>query len=202
MKTKEEFFKFLRKECRKHGVELSLRKVGYVRLSGFKCGGYFDSDTLPKPKLVVAMNKELSISTLVHEYCHMTQWLDKIPLWGLASKSNYVIGEWLKGTDYSDIANHIAISRDLELDNEIRASKMIEDYDFGVSRSQYIKTANAYIVFYNYLLLSRKWSEPANSPYCNKNIVAAMSDEFDMNYQSMDKEIYDIFKSENIGYLK
>jgi hypothetical protein len=198
MKTKEEFFKFLRKECKTHGVELSLRKTGYVKLSGFKCGGYFDCDSTPKPKLVCAMNKSSSISTLVHEYCHMTQWLDKIPLWGMAGISNYIMGEWLNGVEYSDIANHIAIVRNLELDNEIRASEMIEDYDLGVTKSEYIKTANAYIVYYNYLLISRKWSKPQNSPYCNKKIVAAMSDKFDMNYQSLDRDLYDLFKSENI----
>ena len=194
----ENFIRYVESECKKHGVKVKEYKRRYIKLTdNVKCAGFFDDNTKP-PTLAYAKGREDYLELLVHEYCHMTQWLDKIPLWGIASKSNYIIGEWLNGTEYSDIANHIAIARNLELDNEIRASEMIEDYDLGVTKSEYIKTANAYIVYYNYLLISRKWSEPKNSPYGNKKIVAAMSDKFDMNYESLDRDLYDLFKSENI----
>jgi hypothetical protein len=46
--------------------------------------------------------------------------------------------------------------------------------------------------------ISRKWSNPDNAPYRNKNIVEAMSDKFDMDYENLSEELIELFKKEKI----
>jgi hypothetical protein len=62
----------------------------------------------------------------------------------------------------------------------------------------YIRKSNAYVLFYNYMKISRKWSNPDNAPYRNKNIIEAMSDKFDMDYENLSEELIELFKKEKI----
>ena len=191
-----QFLNHVRKECRNNGVELDLQDAKYLELSdSIKCGGYFDSDIL---KLACAMKHEEAKTLLVHEYCHMTQWLDKIPLWEQAAESLNLVDGWLEGREVEEIGKHIRVSKDLELDNEKRAVEIMKEWDLGIDIEAYIKKSNAYVLFYLYLEKSRKWSVPENSPYTNKRILEAMSTKFDMNYDVLDPEIEKIFREENI----
>lgn len=194
-KSYEEFLKMVKLECKKHSIKLDLRKGKFVRLSGFRCGGYFDEDNRT---LVAAMGHQDSKALLAHEYCHLTQWVEQTPLWLEAPESLGKIEKWLSGEDVDNIEKHIAISRSLELDNEIRTSKIIEEYDLGIDIDLYIKKCNAYILFYNWLLESRHWSKPGNSPYVNPRVLEAMSTKFDMNYETLDPEIAKVYREQNI----
>ncbi len=194
-KTYEEFLKMVKTECKKHKVKLDLRRGKYLRLNGFRCGGFFDSDV---PVLAAAMGHRDSKILLAHEYCHMTQWLDNFYLWEKSPDSMEKIEAWLNGAEVEDIAEQIKISRDLELDNEMRTTKLVEEYDLGIEVGEYIKKCNAYVLFYNWLLESRRWSKPGNSPYVNPKVLEVMSDKFDMNYDSLSPEIAKVFREQNI----
>ena len=63
---------------------------------------------------------------------------------------------------------------------------------------KYTKAANAYLQFYNWMLQTRKWSKPTNTPYTNKRIVAAMPDSFRMDYTKLPKRLEKLYKEENI----
>jgi hypothetical protein len=194
-KSYEEFIQMVKSECKKYGVKLDLRKGKYIRLMGFRCGGCFE-DT--PPTLTVAMGHKESKALFAHEYCHLTQWADGIQLWSQCAESLSILEGWLKGEEVNDIEKHIAICRSLELDNEMRTSKIIEEYDLDIDLDLYIKKSNAYVLFYNWLLESRRWSKPGNSPYVNPRVLEVMSNKFDMNYETLDPEISRIFKQENI----
>ena len=194
-KPYKEFLKLVRSECKKHGVKLLLRKGKSIQVGGFKCGGCFFETPLT---LIVAMGHPDSKSILAHEYCHMTQWLDGEVAYIKGCISIPYMEEWLNGKSIININKHIAAVRDLELDNEIRTSKFIKKYDLGVSYTDYIRKSNAYIHFYNWLMESRSWSKPGNSPYRNKAVINAMSDKFDMNYKKLKPEIRKIYLSEKI----
>jgi hypothetical protein len=198
MKPYKELESYVRKECKKHNVKFykGPGKFVYLPDSNIKCGGYFNSE--PNPVLAFASNNKESNTLLAHEYCHMTQWLDNIPLWDVAGHSCYILDLWMEGTDVPNIQYHLSVCRDLELDNEIRTAKLFDEYDFGQSKEEYIKKCNAYIIFYNYLLYSRKWSKPGNAAYSNPNILAEMSTKFDMDYSKIDKKMIELFKNENI----
>ena len=62
----------------------------------------------------------------------------------------------------------------------------------------YVKKANAYIQFYNYIGTTRKWSNPKNAPYANVKIIEAMPDKFRMRYSEMSKRLVKLYAEQNI----
>jgi hypothetical protein len=108
------------------------------------------------------------------------------------------VWDWLDGKNCRSIEKHIAVARDLELDNEKRAVKIIKKFELKVDLVHYVKKANAYVQFYNWMLITRKWSKPKNSPYKNKNLVNAMSNKFNMKYDYLTPKLEKIFRTENI----
>jgi hypothetical protein len=202
-KKQKAFLEFVKSECKKYGVVCDLRPVSYLKLDGgIKCSGYFDDDDNKSPKLVVATKKKDWLEILVHEYCHMTQWMDQkngtYLNWNSALKSIVVVTDWLTGKNVRNIKYHLGAVRDLELDNEKRSVKMIKKWDLGIDLDMYIKKANAYILFYNHILTTRRWSNPKNSPYSNKRLISAMSSSFRMNYKTNSKKVQKIFTEEYI----
>jgi len=190
------FIEFVKHQCFEYGVKCRLKNVKYLKLSGnIKCSGYFDSEL---PELVVAINRKDWIEILVHEYCHLTQWVEKIPLWDKSATSLAKVDDWLGGQEVRGISRHLGIARDLELDNEKRAVALIQEWGLKVDVEHYIRKANAYVQFYNYMGISRRWSKPGNSPYSNENIINEMPDKFNMNYKKMSKKVENVFKRENI----
>ena len=106
--------------------------------------------------------------------------------------------DWLAGKRKKNIKQHIDKSRDLELDNEKRSVKLIKQWNLPIDIKDYIKRANAYVQFYNWMYYSRKWSKPGNSPYRNQAIYDAMPDTFRMNYKQMAKKYQKLFEEQNI----
>lgn len=195
-KKGKDFIKYVKQECKKYGVKCDLRKTKYVRISGnITCSGYFDEDG---PALVCSMNRSDSLEILAHEFGHLTQWVEQIDLWKKCMKSMPLLDEWLAGEDVPNIKKHLAASRDLELDNEKRAVKIIKKFDLDINIDNYIKKANAYVFFYTRLLATRKWATPKNSPYSNKRVIDAMPKYFRKDYSSIPKRIEKIFIEENI----
>jgi hypothetical protein len=193
----DEFIKYVKQECKTHNIKCILKNTKTVKLTNDnnRCSGYFDEESL-----AVAMNHPDALQILVHEYCHLTQWVEQCDVWiaSVKNKSHDKLYRWLAGEDIKDIKNAISICRDLELDNEKRATKIIKRFDLPIDISLYIKKANAYVQFYNYLLISRKWCNPKNTPYKNDSLVELMSSKFDMNYNKLTKKLLKAFTEENI----
>jgi hypothetical protein len=202
MKNNTKFIKFVKDECEKHSIKCVLEKTKFISCSDeIKCGGYFDEG---KRELVVAMGRLDSIELFVHEYSHMTQYLEGLELWNkcMDLESHDKMDRWLAGEYFDDIDYHIDNCRDLELDNEKRAVKLIKKFNLEIDIDKYIKKSNAYIQFYNYMKLSRKWSVPKNSPYRNKRIIDNCPAKFSMDYSKISKKLENIFREENIGFPK
>ena len=188
------FIAFVKAECRKEGVKCDLRNTKYVKLSdSMNASGYFDESI---PTLVCSMGRSDSIEILAHEYCHLTQWREQIPLWKSVNTGMSAIDDWLGGKNVKNIEKHLANSRDLELDNEKRAVKLIKEFDLPINIESYTRKANSYVHFYNYMLISRRWCSIKNSPYSNKRLIEAMSPKFNMNYKKLSKKIEKIFIEE------
>jgi hypothetical protein len=86
----------------------------------------------------------------------------------------------------------------LELDNEKRSVALIKKWEFDIDVDEYTRKANAYVLFYNYLYHTRRWSDPKNSPYTNQNIIGKMSNKFNMRYNEMSKKYLELFQKENV----
>lgn len=190
------FMDHVKKECLNHGVNLDLRDSKYIELSdSIKCGGYFEENP---PTLALAAGHPEAKTLFLHEYGHMTQWLEKAPVWEGLGDSLEVLESWLSGEDAEDIETHVHRAKDLELDNEKRVVAMIKKWDLDIDSEEYTRKSNAYVLFYLYLLKSRKWSEPGNSPYTNQRVIESMSPRFDMDYENLDPKIEEIFREEGI----
>lgn len=193
-KQTERFIKHVKDECRNEGVKCDLRNTTYVKLSSvIRASGYFDETV---PTLVCSMKRPDSLEILAHEYSHLTQWRERIDLWKAVEVSMPKLDEWLEGKDIPSIERHIAACRDLELDNEKRAVKIIKEFELPIDINHYVKKANAYVMFYNYMMVSRRWCTPKNSPYKNKTIIEAMPNKFNMKYSSIPTRLHKLFESE------
>ena len=190
------FVKYVRKQCKLYGIKCDLRNVKYLKLSGnIQCSGYFDETDMV---LAVAMNRADWIEILAHEYCHLTQWVEGCKEWKTGTIGIDKVDQWLSGKAIRNIKKWLAYSRDLELDNEKRTVALIQKWGLNVDVGFYIKKANAYIQFYNYMYHSRKWSNPGNAPYSNKVVVETMPDTFRMRYSQMSKRLLKLYKEQNI----
>ena len=185
--TKNEFVNFVKLECKKHNVKCVLKNTSYLKIDGVTCSGLF----YPEGKLVVAMKNPLAYEVLLHEYCHMTQWLEQTDEWKNHQKINpEKISDWLNGKPCRNIKKYIGWIIDVELDNEKRAVKMVKkiNLDF-IDINSYIKKANAYIQFYNWVLKNRKWSKPNKPIYKSKDVLSLVSSKFNMDYSKISDKL-------------
>jgi hypothetical protein len=183
--------------CKLYGVKCSIRDVSYVKLGTFRCGGWFDGEDR---ELVCSMKNGKGLALLVHEFSHFQQWAENSELWELASRKNShsVMHDWIEGKPIRGIRKHIGICRDLEADAERRAVKMIKKYNLPIDINEYIRGANAYIYFYNYILKIRRWSSPKNSPYRNKVLMEAMPSVFKKDYSVLPDRLLKIYQEQGI----
>ena len=192
------FIDHIKAECEKYGVTLQLRHVKYLKISNsIKCSGYFDESDRT---IVCATNTRNWLEILVHEYAHMTQWLDDCREWSKMVKKDSVskMDMWLSGYEVKDYKKHIDIVKYLELDNEKRSVQIIKKFGLEIDIDDYIRKANAYVQFYNHIKTTRRWSKPHNSPYTNKMVIGQMSNTFRMNYRKMSKKVSLVFEKSGI----
>lgn len=151
------FIDDLRVKCKENNVKLVLSKGETVRDDNLEYLGYFGEEEEGSYVLACALGDKTSthISALVHESCHMDQWLEGSELWD-NSHSWEVFEHWLAGERVSNIKKHLQNIRDLELDCEKRTVKKILSYDLPIDAETYTRKANAYIQFLNFLEHTRK----------------------------------------------
>jgi hypothetical protein len=192
-----DFIQHVKEHCKEVGIKCDIRPVKYLVLSGnIRCSGYFCEETM---KLVVAGKSKDWLGILVHEYAHLTQWQDKrTNIWKTGSIGVTHLDDWLGGKKIRSVKKAIEWSRDLELDNEKRSVKLIKKWKLPIDLNDYIKKANAYIQFYNWMRYSKRWSRPGNAPYSNKVIYEAMPPNFRMNYKKMSDKYLKLYKEQNI----
>ncbi len=182
----------------KEGVKLLLspeKGVEYVG-GGFICNGYFDSDG---KTLACALGKDVSqwLIILLHESCHMDQWLDQVPAWteNLGMEN---IDKWLGGDDNVDmnlIDEEIRTSMLVELDCEKRTVEKIKKYNLDsiINIDEYIQKSNAYILFYLWLRKNRRWYTIGKEPYNQAIVVSSMPKTFNIDYTTLDPNIEKVF---------
>ena len=156
-------------------------KLPYILAPDMLVSGYFVDR--PRVELAVAMGKPLAewLSILVHESCHMDQFIEKSPAWAEAFCEGRETLDWVNDwTDGKDdlplpIAELLRRSGAVELDCEKRTLARMVEFDLPIDRARYARGANAYVFFYEYLLQTRKWYPGARPPYEVAGIVAAAS---------------------------
>lgn len=150
------FLDDLRIICNTHNVTLKLVQAKTVEIEeGIRCTGYFDGGNA---ELAVAKRRGNWLELLVHESCHLDQWVEQTKEWRDEDiYGNNRIDKWLLGKEVEGLRKSINNTIALELDCEKRAVKKMVEYDLPINTITYIQKANAYIQYYNYVYLTRRW---------------------------------------------
>ena len=74
----------------------------------------------------------------------------------------------------------------LELDCEKRAVKLLDKWNIDYDKTLYIRGANAYMYFFEYLKITRQWCHPYNTPSTNEQLLAVMPSTFLGDYTMTD----------------
>ncbi|MFA5312879.1 MAG: hypothetical protein WC375_06095 [Methanomassiliicoccales archaeon] len=175
---KPETSKFVSKvkdELQARGIELYLSNHCSVNFNEdhTRVSGYWDEEA-KKMTVAVGMSERNWVGSLVHEYAHFCQYVEKCPVWRHANRYNS-LWAWLIGNkdlQTDALMKEIKAVRNMELDCERRTVKLIKKYHLPVPIEWYIRGASAYIYYYNFLPECRKWFSPKMAP-CN--IVAVMN---------------------------
>jgi hypothetical protein len=197
-KNDKAFIQFVKDECKRLGIRTHIKDVKYVKLSPkIRCSGYFCDE---ERVLACSMGAKDGLEILVHEYAHLTQWQDGYKLWKEAGKALPIIDEWLEGKYKrpQTLQKAFDIAIELERNNEMRSVRLINEWGLSIDVDKYIKKANSYLMFYNWMKQTRKWSKPTNQPYHNKRIVAVMPTNFKLDYSKLPKRFETIYREENI----
>lgn len=189
--NEEKFLEDLNKKCEKHNITLYLPKKSVVDYenSTLKVSGYFSGDT---ETIAVACGKpkEKYLPILIHESCHLDQYLEKCILWDnlYVGKTNTYdcMDRWIHGEEFSKkrMTDYINRCIDLEFDCEVRSVKKIKKYKIDINVEKYIQKANSYILFYNYIKQKRTWYLKGKEPYSIKEVWKKMPTKFLKDYHN------------------
>ncbi len=179
------FLDSLKYQCTLNGIKYLFPKtpqVSYPGSGNIKCLGYFDD--APNPIIACALDKPTEdwLEILIHETCHMDQWIENIELWNNIKKDgidcSVCMDDWLNGKDFTkeEYTHFIRTMQLVEIDCEKRSVDKIIHLDIPIDIEGYIKRANSYLFFYSVMLETRKWCDIA--PYKIKEIVDVMPSHF------------------------
>jgi hypothetical protein len=190
------FEKHVKDTCLNNNIIYKVSNTKSIKYptGNFRVAGYFEANN--PAMLIYARKHPLWLSILVHESCHMDQFLENTRLWN-SSNNSFIIDEWLKGKiKYSndDVMDQIDIIQRLELDCEKRSVKKIKKWNLPIDVDTYIQRANCYIWFYTWLKETRKWCKPNNSPYSVKEIYSKAPKKFLSDYNVIPKKIRKLFE--------
>ena len=163
-----DYFLKLDKRCEKNRITLLLGSGKALNARG-RCGGYFSEQ---ERVLAVAIGGKIGdiISCVLHEECHMSQFLNKKSIW---YKKGILTGHcrffrYLDGDKIYKIKEAAFAAMELEADCERRAIKLAKKWPKYINMDRYIAKANSYILSYHWMLENRRWMK--KSPY-NRRII-------------------------------
>lgn len=181
-------------------VELTTNKKVFVDFDKTYTKGFFDDSTNPRKPLLscsVQGNLEDWITVFAHEYCHFLQWKEKRKIWYKYAKLDAEILHKCvsnKPVKKDTLEKYLNCVRDMELDCEKKTIKLLKKYKLPIDYDKYVKGANVYVHYYNYLKIARKWhGKNQIPPYQIKEIIDAVKPEFYDSYDEIPQNLLDLF---------
>jgi len=138
------------------GVAVLLSPERHIDSDGHPSGGHFDEDG----KILAVATGRLQdtwLGTLLHEYSHLTQWVEGQPAWSLYRDEMW---DWIDGKAIRNPRQAVKTVQVVEEDCERRAVRLIKELDAPIDVQKYARGANAYIHFHNTMAERRKWMRP------------------------------------------
>jgi hypothetical protein len=161
--------------CINNRINFSLVAEKTVKINEqIECSGFFNEKTLA---VSTKKKEEEWVPILIHESCHMDQFLDKTSIWVDSSDPIENLDKWLSGKRIGKerLIKSIHCAIILELDCEVRAVDKFVKYNISFDKDIYIQKANAYLLSYWATYRDKKWYP---FPYQNKKIYEKMPKTF------------------------
>ena len=168
MKTKvnsrnfKKFEEYARNYCEKHNKTITLipnKTVSQEEYKDFKCAGFCDGD-----EMVVATKNPRFETVFIHEFAHLTQAVERIPMWyesgdiwSALQKGKVSLGKW------DEFVKVIAVERDCER----RSLNLINKFNI-ISPEIYAQNANIYLYYYQYVFMTACWSRRKSLYECKE----------------------------------
>ncbi len=158
-------------KCIKNKINFRLEYADQVDSGDIPCSGYFDEESL-----VVATKKKHTqdwLDILVHESCHLDQFLEKSPFWYPDELALHIVEDWINNKKINKVKAKNAFKRTigLELDCEKRTVKKMKKYKIKFDPDLYIQKANSYLYGYAVSFKKKVWP---SKPYENPQVYMKM----------------------------
>lgn len=143
---------------------------------GTESGGWFCGESR---RLVVGTGSSEWLGILLHEYCHVTQWIENGPLWRAYRDDMWA---WLAGKSIKNPRAAVRAVQAVEEDCERRTIRLIQELGAPVNVESYTRAANAYLHFHNVMAAKRKWYRPGTVMQDIPELLAAASPTLDLDF--------------------
>jgi len=182
--------------CKEYDVAFQLINNRFI--TGDKGEGEYNgwfSDHHPK-RLSVACDQPIKewMIVLIHESCHMDQWLENDLTWG--NWRDYDEIPYDEMTD-EQLESWCRRTQALEKNCEQRAVNKIyrnENLKSIIDIAEYAQKANAYIVFHRFMMERKKFYDLGKEPYNIENIWTQMPDHFDFDAWNVSDDLLEVFR--------
>jgi hypothetical protein len=194
-KSDHQFVRHVKKHLAEHGMKLVIGKGKFVNSGNSRCEGYFNES---EGVIKVAGGNQYFLQTLVHEYAHFLQYLNKVCVYTKSEKASLIVEDWFNGKNFNPktLKQAFLRVRAMERDCEKRALKLIDDFNLNIDKKMYAKRANCYIYTHFLMEKTRKYSTYKKSPYFSKYVLKIMpSNMAVLSHRSIPPKIYSMLES-------
>ena len=196
------FIADVKSKCDNHSVKLVISRDQCL-LGKLPVNGYFEAGD-KDGTLWVHMHGIIRtwLPLIVHEYSHMLQWIADCAPWRKGfiggDDTSVLFDKWVthrRNFKRKKLLRIVELIQDVERDCERRALKLIEEYGLPISLRNYARRANAYLYFYTYAYLRRRWydNKKHKPPYEIKEISQCMPPVLLKSYNCMSLELISLY---------
>jgi hypothetical protein len=162
-------------KCVQNKINFRLEYANQVDTGNIPCSGFFDEESL-----VVATKKKNTqdwLDILVHESCHLDQFVEKSPFWFPDELGLHIVENWIKNKKIKleKAKKAFLNSITLELDCEKRTVKKLKKYKIKFDVDLYTQKANAYLFGYGVSFKKKIWP---SKPYEKFSLYSKMPKKF------------------------
>lgn len=155
------FIEDLKKKCKTYGVKLVLHDAKHIIDEDRKFGGWFDAQNKELHCAFPSKIQKKYVELLIHESCHMDQWIQNTKYWAIEREHNSLDEVWklLSNQKIKRLAFHLKNVQLMEAECEEMSIRKILEYDININTESYARKANSYLLFYCLIPLTNTWTD-------------------------------------------
>lgn len=175
-KTKK-FIKHVKEHLAKYNMKLVWGRGEFVQCGGYTSNAYFsEGDGVIK----VARKNPYWLESLVHEYGHFLQWINRSPIYKNSHNAILNIDKWFQRENIAKnrLKKSFTVVREMERECEILACKLSKQYQLPINRRGYARRANVYIYSHWIMEQQQKFWAFRRDPMSSRYILSLMPANF------------------------